>query len=127
MESRVETIKADRVSSMRYQELKRNEAERLASAYVMSCISKGKEKLSQAQKDFESGKLHQMFASKAVENLAKQGILEKGTRTGHINHAPENIQTAYNQAKKVIEGLTWSKDGQEYTISLLAKKVTESK
>ena len=48
----------------------------------------------------------------------------KGSRLGHINHAPENIQKAYNEAKELISNLTWTTDSVEYTISLLAKKVT---
>ena len=123
-----ETIKkADRISKERYNELKNSEAERLASAYVMSCISKGKAKLDQANKDFQSGKLHKMFISKAVSNLAERGFLEKGVRGGHINHAPVEIQSAYEEAKKLIAGKSFSYDGCEYVISVLVKKVVESK
>ena len=49
----------------------------------------------------------------------------KGTRTGHINHAPPHIQTTYNQCKELLENCQWSNDGDDYTISLIAKKVVE--
>ena len=51
----------------------------------------------------------------------------KGTRSGHINHAPVKIQDAYADAKKLIENLTWTTNGVEYSISLLAKKVVTEK
>ena len=50
----------------------------------------------------------------------------KGTRTGHINHAPEEIQTKYNQAKEILEGCDWTFEGQDYTCNLIAKKVVVS-
>ena len=51
----------------------------------------------------------------------------KGTRTGHINHAPESIQTKYNQAKELLTDCTWSTDGIDYVVSLIAKKVVAEK
>lgn len=47
----------------------------------------------------------------------------KGTRTGHINHAPESIQNKYNQAKELLTDCNWTTDGIEYTVNLIAKKV----
>ena len=116
-------IKADRISRDRYQELKSNEADRLASNYVMSCISKGKNKLEQAQTDYASGKLHKMFSNKAVEILTDRGLLEKGSRSGHINKAPVEIQEKYNSLKADVDSLKFSADGVDYTCTLLCKKV----
>ena len=63
---------------------------------------------------------------KAVK-LVNERCRVKGTRSGHINHAPENIQTKYNQAKELLEGCNWSTDGIEYTVTLIAKKVVTEK
>ena len=60
--------------------------------------------------------------SKAVKIISEE-MRVKGTRTGHINHAPEEIQTKYYQAKELLEGCNWSTDGVEYTVNLIAKKV----
>ena len=64
--------------------------------------------------------------SKAV-GIINEEMRVKGTRTGHINHAPESIQTKYNQAKELLEGCNWSTDGVEYTVNLIAKKVVTEK
>ena len=80
---------------------------------------------------YESGKkvTGQLKASitKKVTDLVASEYRVKGSRLGHINHAPVEIQATYNQAKELVAGLTWTTNDQEYVISLLAKKVTESK
>ena len=60
--------------------------------------------------------------SKAVKMISSE-MRVKGTRTGHINHAPESIQTKYNQAKEILADCFWTTDGVEYTCNLIAKKV----
>tara|TARA_R110000824_G_scaffold117219_2_gene269084 strand:+ start:506 stop:850 length:345 start_codon:yes stop_codon:yes gene_type:complete len=64
--------------------------------------------------------------SKAV-GIINEEMRVKGTRSGHINHAPEEIQTKYNQCKELLEDCTWSTDGIEYTVTLIAKKVVTEK
>jgi hypothetical protein len=64
--------------------------------------------------------------SKAVKMISSE-MRVKGTRTGHINHAPESIQTKYNQAKELLADCTWSTDGTDYVVSLIAKKVVAEK
>ena len=63
--------------------------------------------------------------SKAVK-IVSQEMRVKGTRTGHINHAPEEIQSRYNKAKEMLDGCNWTTDGVEYTCNLIAKKVVVS-
>ena len=62
---------------------------------------------------------------KAVK-LVNERCRVKGTRTGHINHAPEEIQSKYNKAKEMLDGCNWVTDGVEYTCNLIAKKVVDS-
>tara|TARA_Y100000310_G_scaffold339816_1_gene433689 strand:- start:5401 stop:5778 length:378 start_codon:yes stop_codon:yes gene_type:complete len=66
-------------------------------------------------------------AKKAIYKKAHSQVSSeyrvKGSRAGHINHAPVDIQNKYNQAKEILAGCNWSTDGIEYTCSLLAKKV----
>ena len=64
--------------------------------------------------------------SKAVK-MVSQEMRVKGTRAGHINHAPEEIQTKYNQAKELLEDCLWTTDGTDYVVSLIAKKVVTEK
>ena len=59
---------------------------------------------------------------KAVK-LVNERCRVKGTRTGHINHAPEEIQTKYAEAQELLAGCTWSNDGIDYTAGCIAKKV----
>ena len=47
----------------------------------------------------------------------------KGTRSGHINHAPEDIQNKYNQAKELLADCLWVNDGVDYCAGVIAKKV----
>ena len=66
--------------------------------------------------------------TKKVAMIVSSEYRVKGSRLGHINHAPVEIQEAYNKAKEIISNLTWTTNEIDYTISLLAKKVaTESK
>ena len=48
-----------------------------------------------------------------------------GTRAGHINHAPKPIQDIVAKCKEALVNCSWSTNGEEYTISILAKKVVE--
>ena len=64
--------------------------------------------------------------SKAVK-IVSQEMRVKGTRAGHINHAPEEIQSKYNQCKEILDGCEWVTDGTPYIISLIAKKVVTEK
>ena len=80
----------DRISEQAYQLLLNKEADRIASRYVMSLIGKDAEKCEQAQLDYASKKLHKMFTSKAKENLASDGIVEKGSRTSHIDKCKDS-------------------------------------
>jgi len=64
--------------------------------------------------------------SKAVKMVSCE-LRVKGTRTGHINHAPESIQTKYNQAKELLADCTWSTDGTDYVVGIIAKKVVAEK
>ena len=64
--------------------------------------------------------------NKAVKMVSCE-MRVKGTRAGHINHAPESIQTKYNQAKELLEDCLWTTDGTDYVVSLIAKKVVIAK
>ena len=66
--------------------------------------------------------LAKKLSSKAIKMVSSE-LRVKGTRTGHINHAPEPIQTKYNQCRELLEDCTWTTDGVEYTVNLIAKKV----
>ena len=64
--------------------------------------------------------------SKAVAIVGNE-MRVKGTRTGHINHAPEGIQNKYNQAKELLADCTWTTDGVDYIAGCIAKKVATEK
>ena len=61
--------------------------------------------------------------TKKVTALVSSEYRVKGSRSGHINHAPIETQKAYADAKAIIDGLTWTTNGIEYGVSLLAKKL----
>tara|TARA_B100001250_G_scaffold387403_1_gene384749 strand:+ start:1334 stop:1702 length:369 start_codon:yes stop_codon:yes gene_type:complete len=105
------------VSSEEFNNLVNKEVDSMALNFVMSDPSKTAKRLSSMDK-----------TKAQLTPEAKSRISElyrvKGTRAGHINHAPDNVQTAYAEATKVLaDNNTWSKDGIDYAVSLIAKAV----
>ena len=76
-----------------------------------------------------SGKLNALqtkLRNKAVGIVSKE-LRVKGTRTGHINHAPAKIQASYNEVIEQVRSWKWVTDGVDYECTILAKKVVEPK
>ena len=63
--------------------------------------------------------------TKKVTDMIESEYRVKGTRSGHINHAPKPIQDIVAKCKEALTNCNWSTNGVEYTISILAKKVVE--
>lgn len=76
-----------------------------------------------------SGKLNALqtkLRSKAIAIVSKE-LRVKGTRTGHINHAPAKIQASYNEVIEQVRSWKWVTDGVAYECTILAKKSADSK
>ena len=76
-----------------------------------------------------SGKLNALqtkLRSKEIDIVSKE-LRVKGTRTGHINHAPAKIQASYNEVIEQVRSWKWVTDGVAYECTILAKKSADSK
>ena len=76
-----------------------------------------------------SGKLNALqtkLRSKAIAIVSKE-LRVKGTRTGHINHAPAKIQASYKEVIEQVRSWKWVTDGVAYECTILAKKSADSK
>ena len=115
-------IKKDRLSEQAYNNYLEKEQTRLAQGYVMAQLPKGKNKVEKAQADFESGKLHKMFYTEAIENLEKDNVYMSGSRVSNISKASQDMQTRWADLKALVEATKFvGNDGKAYIGSCMIK------
>ena len=75
-------------------------------------------------KDLNSlDKFEKQFENEAINRIGSVYRV-KGTRSGHINSAPLEIQKLYSEAMTLVEQITFTKDdGESYKATILVKKV----